>query len=107
MSGAHATEPSHAHELRGYLTGYALAVALTAAAFALVEWRVPDAGTTLALVFGLGLVQMVVHFRWFLHIRLGTSTRQDLQLILFSTLIIALMVGGTLVILFNLRGRMM
>ncbi len=30
-----------------------------------------------------------------------------LQLILFAALIIALMVSGTLVILFNLRGRMM
>jgi cytochrome o ubiquinol oxidase operon protein cyoD len=30
-----------------------------------------------------------------------------LQLILFSTLIVALMVGGTLVILLNLRTRMM
>ena len=29
------------------------------------------------------------------------------MLVLFSTLIIALMVGGTLVILFNLRTRMM
>ena len=38
---------------------------------------------------------------------LARSSRDDLQLILFSTLIVALMVGGTLVILFNLHGRMM
>ncbi|RYY09384.1 MAG: cytochrome-c oxidase, partial [Alphaproteobacteria bacterium] len=48
-----------------------------------------------------------VQFRCFLHINLKRSSRHDLQLILFSTLIIALMVSGTLVILFNLRGRMM
>jgi cytochrome o ubiquinol oxidase operon protein cyoD len=50
---------------------------------------------------------MVVHFRRFLHIDLKRSARADLQLILFASLIVALMVGGTLVILRNLRTRMM
>ncbi len=54
-------------------------------------------------MLGLGVVQMVVHFRCFLHIDLKRSARADLQLILFSSLIVALMVGGTLVILLNLR----
>jgi cytochrome o ubiquinol oxidase operon protein cyoD len=49
---------------------------------------------------------MVVQFRCFLHIGLKRSSRHDLQLILFTALIIALMASGTLVILFNLRGRM-
>jgi len=48
-----------------------------------------------------------VHFRFFLHISLKKSSRHDLQLILFSILIIALMVSGTVVILLNLRHRMM
>jgi cytochrome o ubiquinol oxidase operon protein cyoD len=48
-----------------------------------------------------------VHFRFFLHIDLRRSARDDLQLILFATLLTALMVSGTLVILFNLRLRMM
>jgi cytochrome o ubiquinol oxidase operon protein cyoD len=58
-------------------------------------------------VLVLGLAQMLVHFRCFLHIDLKRSARADLQLILFSILIIGLMVGGTLVILFNLQQRMM
>ena len=49
----------------------------------------------------------MVHFRCFLHVDLKCSARADLMLILFSSLIIALMVGGTLVILLNLRTRMM
>ena len=97
----------HRHERRGYLVGYALALLLTAAAFAVVHWRLWSGATALAAAFGLGLVQMVVHFRWFLHIRRRGSTREDLQLILFAVLIVALMAGGTIVILFNLRGRMM
>jgi cytochrome o ubiquinol oxidase operon protein cyoD len=66
-----------------------------------------DPGTTLAIVFALGLLQIIGHFRFFLHIDLRKSARDDLQLILFSSLITLLMVGGTLVILFNLRHRMM
>ena len=96
-----------ASEVRSYLIGYGLALLLTCAAFAAIRWQSYSAATTLAVLFGLALVQMVVHFRFFLHIRLGRSSRDDLQLILFSALIVTLMVSGTLVILFNLRERMM
>lgn len=95
------------HERRSYGIGLVCALTLTGAAFAIVTWRVADPGTTLALVFALGLLQIVAHFRFFLHIGLDKSTRDDLQLILFSTLITLLMVGGTLVVLANLRHRMM
>lgn len=94
-------------EIRIYVIGYGLALALTGAAFAAVHWPSFAPATTLAIVLGLAVVQMVVHFRFFLHISLRRSARDDLQLILFSTLIVILMVSGTLVILFNLRARMM
>ncbi len=96
-----------ARETASYAIGYVLALALTAAAFAAVHWPSFPASVIFAIVLALALVQMVVHFRFFLHISLKRSARHDLQLILFSSLIIALMVSGTLVILFNLRGRMM
>lgn len=94
-------------EIRTYLIGYAGALVLTGAAFALVHWPTLAAGPTYAAVLTLALVQIVVQFRCFLHISLKHSARDDLQLILFSSLIVALMVGGTLVILFNLHHRMM
>ena len=90
-----------------YVTGYGLALLLTCAAFGLVWLRLLSGGTALGVVLGLGLVQMLVHFRFFLHISLRRNALPDLQLLLFSALIIALMVGGTLVILFNLKQRMM
>jgi cytochrome o ubiquinol oxidase operon protein cyoD len=94
-------------DVRAYVIGYLLALALTAAAFAAVRWPSVGAGGTFAIVLALALVQVVVQFRCFLHVSLARSSRDDLQLILFSTLIVILMVGGTLVILFNLRARMM
>ena len=94
-------------ETMTYVAGYGLALLLTFAAFGLVYFRLLDGYQALYTVFGLGLLQMVVHFRCFLHIDLTRSARADLQLVLFSVLIIALMVVGTLVVLFNLQSRMM
>ena len=94
-------------ETASYAIGYILALLLTGSAFAAVRWPGLPARSLFGLVLGLGLVQMVVHFRCFLHVSLKRSARHDLQLILFSTLIVALMVSGTLVILLNLRQRMM
>ncbi len=90
-----------------YLIGYGSALALTGAAFAVVRWPGPGRATALGLVLALALVQMIVHFRFFLHVTLARSARDDLRLILFSTLIVVLMISGTLVILLNLRARMM
>lgn len=90
-----------------YGIGYALALFLTVAAFALVHWHWATPSTSLAIVFALALIQIVVHFRCFLHVTLRGPARDDLSIILFSSVIILLMVGGTLVILFNLRMRMM
>ena len=94
-------------ETRLYLVGYVLALALTAAAFAAVRWPSVGARSTLGIVFGLALLQLVAQFRCFLNIDLKRSSRADLLLALFASLIIALMVAGTLVVLFNLRDRMM
>jgi cytochrome o ubiquinol oxidase subunit IV len=90
-----------------YSVGYAGALALTGVAFALVHWRFLSPQWTLGVVFGLALIQIIVHFRCFLHITLGRSSRADLQVLLFSSLIVLLMVGGTIVVMLNLRSRMM
>ena len=99
--------PDQRADMRRYVVGYVLSLLLTGAAFAMVYWQKVEAIMVLGMIFVLGLAQVIVHFRFFLHIGLKRSARDDLQLILFSALIIALMVSGTLVILFNLRARMM
>jgi cytochrome o ubiquinol oxidase operon protein cyoD len=96
-----------ARETTTYVAGYVLALLLTCGAFGLVYLHLLGGRQAFYTVLGLGLAQMIVHFRCFLHIDLRRSARADLQLILFSSLIVALMVGGTLVVLFNLRARMM
>jgi cytochrome o ubiquinol oxidase operon protein cyoD len=104
MSGPNGTKRD---ELRSYAIGYGFALALTGAAFAIVHWTTLAPMRTLAIVLGLALAQMIVHFRFFLHISLHKSARVNLWLILFSAIIVILMVSGTLVVIFNLRLRMM
>jgi cytochrome o ubiquinol oxidase operon protein cyoD len=102
------TSPRIEHrETMTYVVGYGSALVLTCASFGLVYLRLLSGQDAFYTVLGLGLVQVLVHFRCFLHIDLKRSARADLVLILFSSLVVALMVGGTLVVLFNLRHRMM
>lgn len=90
-----------------YAIGYGLALILTAAAFVLVYYHMATPIAEFAIILALGFVQIIVHMRCFLHLSLQRSARSDLMLVLFSTLIIALMVGGTLIVLFNQNMRMM
>ena len=93
-------------ERRSYLIGYALAMVLTLAAFGIVAW--PDLASRQVALWSIGalaVVQIVVHVRFFLHVG-WRQKREDLQLLLFSTLLLTLMVGGTIWIMLNLHGRM-
>ena len=94
-------------EFRSYLMGLLLALALSCVAFAVVAWRLATPTVALWIVFGLALLQSIAHFKYFLRIDFRKSVREDLQLILFASLIVLLVVGGTFIIMLNLRHRMM
>ena len=92
-------------EFQAHVWGIGLALLLTLVPFALVRWvdvpRLP-----LLIVIGVSaLVQVIVHFHFFLHISLNQN-REDLQLILFSILVLTIMVAGTVWIMANLALRM-
>lgn len=89
-----------------YVVGYVMAGALTALAFFAVIGGHLARGSALAVVAGLGFVQLLVHLRYFLHIGLSRQKREDLQLILFSALLLAIMVGGTVWVMGNLQTHM-
>lgn len=96
----------YASELRGYLVGFGLALVLTLGPFALVIWGGLAAGTTMMVLGACALVQLVVHLRFFLHIDPSQQKREDLQLILFSVLLLSIMSFGTIWIMGNLAMRM-
>lgn len=99
--------PSLRADFLTYAIGYGLAVVLTGISFAFVFYRLIGSEALFAFVMLLALLQIVVHLRCFLHISLKRSARADLSLILFSSLIILLMVCGTLIIVLDENSRMM
>lgn len=100
-------EPQPRSELRNYLIGFALAVVLTLGAFSAALAEDLPQTVVRSIVGALALLQIVVHVRFFLHIDLSRQKREDLQLILFSVLLLVLMAGGMVWIIFNLYRRML
>lgn len=92
-------------DFRSYIMGYVLAVGLTLVPFWLVYRDVLPQFWAFVVIGVLALVQMIVHFRLFLHIGLKRN-REDLHLILFSTLLVSIMIAGTIWIMTNLADRM-
>jgi len=89
-----------------YTLGFALAAVLTAIAFGAVLADLPRA-TSVPVVGLAAIAQVIVQFRLFMHIDLSRQKREDLHLILFTCLIIAIMVGGSVWILYDQATRMM
>lgn len=94
-------------ERLSYVIGLVLALALTVGAFAVVWLDLLSGGAALAVLGLLAFIQAVVHLRFFLHIDLERSHRDDLMLILFTVLILLIMVSGTVWILYDQHIRMM
>ncbi|NYT77214.1 cytochrome C oxidase subunit IV family protein [Alcaligenaceae bacterium] len=107
MSEATHTDKTKAErrELLSYVWGVGLALLLTLVPFALVHWGMMAKSALYITIGVLALAQMVVHFRFFLHIGF-THKREDLQLILFSALLLFIMVAGTIWIMASLAVRM-
>jgi len=94
-------------DLRAYLTGFVLAVILTAIPFALVYFQALSVGPTVAVIVVAAVIQVVVHLRFFLHIGLRTTPGENLLVMFFAILLIFIMVGGSVWIMFDLHYRMM
>jgi cytochrome o ubiquinol oxidase subunit IV len=102
-------EPSSSHSgptPRTYLTGFALALVLTVIPFGLVAFGTLPRGATLAVIAAAALIQVLVHLRYFLHLDLSTTPRENILAIAFAVVLIAIMVGGSLWIMFDLHYRM-
>lgn len=93
--------------LRPYVTGFVLALVLTAIPFALVVAHVLPKFATLAIIAILAVIQVAVHLRFFLHIDLKETPRENLIALAFAALLIFVMVGGSLWIMLDLNARMM
>ena len=93
--------------LKSYLTGFALSLILTAIPFALVMSGTWSSAAALAGIFTAGVVQILVHLHYFLHLDTSSTARWNVVALIFTLLIMVLFVGGTLWIMSSLNYRMM
>ena len=98
--------------LKTYITGYALSIALTLAAFGLLAWHsatghVFPTHAMLAVGFiSLAVLQLLVQLFFFLHVGRGQNKYWNAAALGFAFFIIAVLVGGTLWIMANLQHGM-
>ncbi|WP_420991584.1 cytochrome o ubiquinol oxidase subunit IV [Cupriavidus sp. 30B13] len=107
--GAHGTSAGGASHssARNYVIGFVLAVILTVIPFRLVMGGSLDAGTTLAVILGLAVVQIVVHLVYFLHMDRSSEQRWNVMALAFTALILVIVVAGSLWIMHNMNHNMM
>jgi cytochrome o ubiquinol oxidase operon protein cyoD len=91
--------------LKSYAAGFLLSIILTAAAFGWVATGAGFRASTLAVIFGAAIVQILVHLHCFLHLRDSSAMRWNVLALIFTVLIMALFVGGTLWIMSHLQYR--
>ncbi len=93
--------------LKSYLTGFVLSLILTAIPFAMVMSGTWSTAAALAGIFSAGLVQILVHLFYFLHLDTSAAARWNLVAMIITLLIMILYVGGTFWIMWSLYYRMM
>lgn len=90
---------------RGYLIGFALALVLTAIPFAVVYWALLPSSAALAVIALAAIAQIIIQLRYFLHVDLERTPRENLMALFFAGFLILVMVGGSLWIMFDLHYR--
>ena len=93
--------------LRDYALGFALSVVLTAIPFWLVMARPLPDGPTAAIVVALAAVQMIVHMIFFLHMNGKAEGGWTLMALLFTLILVAIMLTGSLWVMYHLNHNMM
>jgi cytochrome o ubiquinol oxidase subunit IV len=99
-----------AHEgggVLGYVVGLLLALALTGASFWIAGGGVVWPPAIPAALVALAIAQMGVHLAFFLHITTGPDNTNNVLALAFGTLIVALVVLGSLWIMAHLDHNMM
>jgi len=108
MNGAPTDEAGASRaSFTSYAAGFSLSLLLTMLAFGLVWIGAAPRSVTILAIVALAVVQFLVHMHTFLHLDRSSSARWNLMALLFTLLIMALFVGGTLWIMHSLNTRMM
>jgi len=112
---AHAAHHAHSHgheashgSLKSYTTGFILSVILPAIPFWLVMGDVFDnKAVTGALVMIFGVIQIVVHMIYFLHMNTKSEGGWTAMALIFTIVIVVIALSGSLWVMHHLNANMM
>jgi cytochrome o ubiquinol oxidase subunit IV len=93
---------------RSYVIGFLLSVILTAIPFWLVmSGALPSVAATALTIFAFAVVQIVVHVICFLHVDTRTESGWTLMSFVFTVVIVAITIGGSIWVMYHLNTNMM
>lgn len=93
--------------VKSYLIGFVLSVILTAIPFWMVMTGAAAPATLVVAISLFAVVQIVVHLVYFLHMNTKSEGGWNFVALVFTGLIIAIVVVGSLWIMYNLNINMM
>jgi cytochrome o ubiquinol oxidase operon protein cyoD len=92
----------------GYVTGFVLAVILTAIPFWLVMGKVLESTTaTTFIILGLAMVQIYVHMVFFLHMTSKAEGGWAWMSLIFTLVLLVITLSGSLWIMYHLKTNTM
>jgi cytochrome o ubiquinol oxidase operon protein cyoD len=105
----HSHGDTHGHGTRrSYLIGFGLSALLTAAPFWLVmTGAVANAQAAAGIVIALAFVQIIVHTIFFLHVNTRAEGGWTLMALIFTVVMVAIVISGSLWIMYHLNSNMM
>jgi cytochrome o ubiquinol oxidase operon protein cyoD len=104
----HAAGGSSHGSVKSYLTGFVLAAALTILPFwAVMSGALPSTFATAMVVLVAGVLQLLVHLVFFLHLDRSSAARWNVNAGLFTLVVIGIILAGTMWVMWNMNHHMM
>jgi cytochrome o ubiquinol oxidase operon protein cyoD len=107
MSHDHAAAEIPHALMRDYAIGFALSVVLTAIPFWLVMEKPLAVGVTAAIIIAFAVAQIVVHMVYFLHMSPKAEGGWSMTALVFTIIVVAIMLAGSLWVMHHLNTNMM
>ena len=105
---SHDDGPVSHSTFKGYMTGFVLAVILTAIPFWIVMGKVFDKpGTTALVILAFAVVQIVVHMVYFLHMDANSEGGWNMLALIFTLVLVVITLAGSLWVMYHMNTNMM
>ncbi|MGB2580412.1 MAG: cytochrome o ubiquinol oxidase subunit IV [Minisyncoccia bacterium] len=92
--------------MRSYVTGFVLSILLTLLPYFIVVNHLFGSSSIVYAAVGFGIAQLLVQVVFFLHLHKKSKPHWNMIVFIFTVLIVAILVGGSLWVMYNLNYNM-